>query len=138
MIYISIDIETTGIDPLQDQILEFAAIIVDTSKDIQPENRPRVKWTVYTEDRLSGSPYALKLNSRLLDQYVKIETGKNHDPYVYVDLLAENFRAFLGSNGFKFNNNGAIHFIAAGKNYAGFDNLFLNQVSKWKKLFKGE
>ena len=61
MRYVSLDIETTGIDPESDQILQIAAVVADfqgmtyQSFDIIVDN-----GDIY------GSPYALHLNSRIL------------------------------------------------------------------------
>ena len=36
MKYVCIDIETTGLDPVNNQVLQFAAVISDTDKMIEP------------------------------------------------------------------------------------------------------
>ena len=41
MKYVSIDIETTGINPLVNDIIEFAAVIDDTNAKVPIENLPK-------------------------------------------------------------------------------------------------
>ena len=55
MLYVSIDIETSGLNPKKDQILSFAAIIEDTSKALSFEDCPKFYATVIHR-RIKGSP----------------------------------------------------------------------------------
>lgn len=63
MPYVSIDIETTGLDPDTCQILEFGAIIDDWKT---PINKLPVFRRVLLYEKVSGSPFAMALNASLL------------------------------------------------------------------------
>ena len=65
MKYISIDIETTGIDPETCQILSFGAILEDTS-DPQTYADSFKFYYEFHYDRISGSPMALAMNASLI------------------------------------------------------------------------
>ena len=65
MLYVSIDIETSGLNPKKDQILSFAAIIEDTSKALSFEDCPKFYATVIHR-RIKGSPEALSMNMNLV------------------------------------------------------------------------
>ena len=55
MNYLSIDVETTGLDPFQDQILEFCAIADDWQTPLV--NCPTLKgWSNATASRAIRSP----------------------------------------------------------------------------------
>ena len=61
--YVSIDIETTGLDPNKCQTLEIGAAIDDWTQPIEelPLFRRVLAW-----EEVIGSPYAMAMNSRLL------------------------------------------------------------------------
>lgn len=69
MKYVSIDIETTGLDFYNCQILEFAAV-VDNLIDVRLlEELPTFRAVIYnSEEFYSGHPYALNLNASLLEE----------------------------------------------------------------------
>ena len=61
--YVSIDIETTGLEPATCQTLEIGAVIDDWTRPIDelPVFRRVLAW-----EQVSGSPYAMALNANLL------------------------------------------------------------------------
>lgn len=65
MRYISLDIETTGLDPDQDQVLQIAMVKDDLSNPQPLENLECLNLFIKHE-RLSGHPYALALNHKIL------------------------------------------------------------------------
>lgn len=65
MKYISIDIETTGIDPELDQILSIGLVIEDTL-DIKPIDELPSLHLVITNDRLQGNVFALDMNRDII------------------------------------------------------------------------
>lgn len=118
MKYVSIDIKTTGIDPEKDQILEIGAIIEDTTKPVEFKNAPKFHCYIKHE-RITGSPYALQLNNKIL----KILAGKENTDVKIASKedASYDFKMFI-----------AHHlkepFVAAGKNFAGFGLPFLKKL----------
>lgn len=77
MKFLSIDIETTGLDPHNNQILEFGAIAIDTSYPTVPyiaEFR-----AVFIHQELTGNPIALTMNSKLIDDIGFVLKSKEFD-----------------------------------------------------------
>lgn len=73
MKYVSMDLETTGLDPMRCQILECGALIADTSGNIY------AKLHLYVHNKtVYGEPYALTTNAHILD---KIEEARKQ-PFV--------------------------------------------------------
>lgn len=75
MKYLSIDIETTGLDRERDQILSVAAIIEDTTKKLPFNEIPKFHCAIKREN-ISGSMYAINLNRDLIQTIIKFETSK--------------------------------------------------------------
>lgn len=117
MKYISIDIETTGLDPETCQIIEFAAI-VNNDTDEYPTFHRYIKHPLYY-----GKPYALSMHPRIFKELAK---GKG----IWPGQLAFEFSMFLKENGFD------DRITVAGKNFAAFDVKFLEELRDWKKLIK--
>ena len=66
MKYISIDIETTGLDPINDQILSIGAIIEDTENLLPFDEIPKFHGVI-KRNRIEGGLYAINLNRDLLE-----------------------------------------------------------------------
>jgi oligoribonuclease (3'-5' exoribonuclease) len=73
MKFISLDLETTGLNPSTDQIIQFAAIMVDTEQPM--EMWPAINLLVHHE-RYAGEAFALQMNQKILH---KIATAKDFD-----------------------------------------------------------
>jgi DNA polymerase III epsilon subunit-like protein len=63
MEYVSIDIETTGLDPERHQILECCMALDDLTKPF----RPQILYFRVRHDEIIGHPIALKMNTRLIN-----------------------------------------------------------------------
>jgi oligoribonuclease (3'-5' exoribonuclease) len=114
MRYLSIDVETTGLEPERgDQILQIAVILDDLEA-----RQPVIKlptWTTYIRRaRLSGSPVALSMNQAHLLRTT--EPDALELPDAQASLLA-----WLDEHHISF----GAKTIAAGKNFASFDRRFL-------------
>ena len=66
MIYISIDIETTGLEKDRYQILSIGAILEDTSKKLPFEKIPKFHAAIL-HNEITGSPFALNMNKELIE-----------------------------------------------------------------------
>jgi len=167
MIYVSIDIETSGLEPLNNNVLSFGAIIEDTTKKLTYNKLPKFN-AVILQNQITGSPRAIGMNKEiisLIGEYMESnnETRANmetHSDYLFLkeDELAQKFYDFLYLNGLYpskfFNPNGHVRNVngqmipafnnqtpqivinVAGKNFATFDKLFLEELPWWKKLIK--
>lgn len=119
MRYVSLDIETTGLDPKQDQILQLAMVVEDTTKLVPVEELPYFSVFVKHE-RITGNAFALGMNAWILDiisgrkerEGAVIVQGIYHLEQLGRDFLKEHF-----PDGQRIN--------VAGKNVAGFDLPFL-------------
>jgi DNA polymerase III epsilon subunit-like protein len=124
MKYVSIDLETTGLDWETCQVLEFGAVIDD---EVTPIDQLPTFQRIIRRDEVIGSPYAMWLNAELLMKIAnadKLPTERfctEHD-------LGPQFADWLGKNGID-----PDHVVAAGKNFASFDANFLRRVSSFER-----
>jgi hypothetical protein len=166
MLYVSIDIETSGLDPDLHSVLSIGAIIEDTKKKLPYEELPKFH-AILLQKEICGSPRALKMNEKIIDlisQYLdgNDETRRNlqeHSGYIFCepDEVAKHFYDFLFLNGFGCDlitgaqtirivngkslpvfgsNTKPIRINVAGKNFGTFDKLFLENLTWYKKLIK--
>ena len=78
MKYISIDIETTGLDPETCQILSIGAVIEDTLNPIPFEDLPKFHGVIKREN-VSGSLFALNMNRDLIETIVQYSGAQDQD-----------------------------------------------------------
>lgn len=147
MKYFSIDLETSGLDPNNNQILEFAAIYEDTETQLGWEEIPKFE-RIITHKQITGSPGALHLNARLFKILAKLEDVKRNDKKKYMEQyniiapnqLKKDFYQFALTNLEKhnysgksvLNKNDSITINAAGKNFGTFDLRFIEQLDGFK------
>lgn len=164
MKYISIDIETTGLDPENCQILSIAAVIEDT-QNIKPLHElPYIHLGILREN-ISGSVFAINMNRELIKTINHYQTSNSEDK-AYIsnvkdiilveesDVIKELFKFFL-LNGIEYDdknnlyanisndispvlagNMNKMYLNIAGKNFGTFDKLFLERLPRWKQVFK--
>lgn len=120
MPYVSIDIETTGLDPETCQVLEIGAVVDDWTTPI--DNLPWCRWTLNLR-QIVGEPYALALNANLLKQIASKPIFSLLPEEVGCDLAR-----WLTSK-----NLDPLHVQAAGKNFAGFDLQFLKRLPQFNE-----
>ena len=78
MKYISIDIETTGLDTINDQILSIGAIIEDTNNPLPFDEIPKFHAAI-KRDRIEGGLYAINMNRELLETLNHYMTASDQD-----------------------------------------------------------
>ena len=78
MKYISIDIETTGLDPETCQILSIGAVIEDTLNQLPFEELPTFHGVIKREN-VSGSLFALNMNRDLIETIVQYSGAQDQD-----------------------------------------------------------
>ena len=166
MIYVSIDIETSGLEPLNNSVLSFGAIIEDTTKKLPYKKLPKFN-SIILQNQIIGSPRAITMNKEIISLIGEYMEGndedranlEHHSDYVFLkeDELAQKFYDFLFLNGFYPNSsflknhvrnvNGtmipafnshtpSLTINVAGKNFGTFDKLFLDELPWWRKLIK--
>ncbi len=138
--YISIDIETTGLDPERCQVLEIGAIIEDWESPVAelPTFQCYVK-----HDEYHGEPFALAMNKRIFDILAGIvkppptpisnpKYGATHRMYAIcpAHTVGSQFAEWLLSNRFSFQN----QIVVAGKNFGSFDMQFLKRLLNFGKI----
>ncbi len=110
MKYISIDLETTGLDPENCQILTIGAVIEDTN-DIKPLADLPTFHGVVLPNRIEGEPYAINLNRDLIQTIVQYQTARDQDEkndivhmtgmqFYKKEEIVEAFYYWLAENGF--------------------------------------
>lgn len=156
MIYVSVDIETTGLDENENQMIEFAAIIEDTKNPKPFDNLPKFRRIVLNRnDKYVFQSFACNLNKKLIEEiayltplvrngyvkdseslgkvrdFFKLQYHPNYDNnFCMEDELSVDFKQFLEKNGI----NG--RFVIAGKNVMGFDSKFMNKLPNFSSTIK--
>jgi DNA polymerase III epsilon subunit-like protein len=109
MKYISIDVETSGLDPESNQVLSIGAVIEDTNNPLPFEECPKFHGAIKHED-ITGSLFAINLNRELIETIVSYQTCNNDDErkdvekasgmkFYHKDDIVEAFYHFLYLNG---------------------------------------
>jgi oligoribonuclease (3'-5' exoribonuclease) len=131
MPFVSIDIETLGLDPDTCDVIEFGAVIHHMEKTL--EELPR--YHCYLTKRVySGEPFAMAMHSKILARIAAREDG-----WVYLnhDFLGEDFADWLAEQGYNRQDpDDPIKIVAAGKNFAGFDQRFLRRIDNFDRWIK--
>lgn len=138
MRYVSLDLETSGSDPLRHQVLELAAVVEDTRRTATtplaelPSFRRALR-----HPEITGTAGALALNARLLEEMSDKTKSDAPDICGAAEVLPQ-LRAFLLANGFKLDAKDRVSFTIAGKNIGVFDIPFLRQLPGWDTIIRAE
>lgn len=135
---VSIDVETTGLDPEHCQIIEFAAVCFDPQPLLAVDghvNEKGRRWTQFEglihHDRIVGEPFALQLNREILSELAGTK-ATHRTIYPNAEALVVDFGVWLIEQGFGPEREKRA--FATGKNYGTFDLQFLKRVPGWSKL----
>lgn len=142
MHYLSLDLETTGLNEESCQILQLAAVYDDTSRPLEesPTFNVLVWAPIYT-----GEPYALALNQKILQTlagmshlvFGNLVTSRSaiHNG-VSIDCVIQDKLALLLLYWLERQGAGLLNdkIVLAGKNVAGFDLRFLRKLPNWDKI----
>jgi oligoribonuclease (3'-5' exoribonuclease) len=164
MIYVSIDIETSGLDHQKHKVLSIGAIIEDTEKKLPYEECPKFN-AIILQNEIIGSPRAITMNKgiiAMIGEYLEgsdevrsnMDTILNYSFY-NEDEVVKQFYYWLETNGLGYGLMDSGHYgktqngkwlplinsatkpitlNVAGKNFGTFDKLFLQQLPWWQKL----
>jgi oligoribonuclease (3'-5' exoribonuclease) len=129
MIYVSIDIETLGLDPKVHDIVEFGAVIDDLANPQPLYKLPRFH-AFFEKENYFGNSFCMALHKRIWDAI-----NKNEGNIIEIEDLMYGFSNFLAKNGVPFDEKKQKYVVnPAGKNFAGFDWQFLKEqipADKW-------
>jgi len=130
MIYLSIDIETTGLNPETCQILEIGAIY-ENSKIAHPFDTIPTFRAILAHNFIQGEPNGLKMNNSLIESIIDYSTGDRSNnlpffnPETVLDRLFEWYRHIYIQR----EHMEPQHLInVAGKNFGSFDYQFLKKL----------
>lgn len=158
---LSIDTETTGLDSYKNDLLEVGIVAFDSEKPFIQSNINSLR-IVLVQDNIKGNVFAINMNIDLIQEMIKvaprfdkfadgdtegfIECKTDTLTTWYVDLRDNNLLDTLGYHNPKsldvleyklteflsaFKETG--RFNIAGKNFSGFDKLFLEKYNCFKK-----
>lgn len=110
MKYIAIDLETTGLDPENCQVLSIGAVIEDTN-DIKPLDELPTFHGIIKRRNISGETYAINMNRDLIQKMTnymesRVEEEKawieqtNDMKFYEEDEIVQEFYYWLAHNGF--------------------------------------
>lgn len=141
MKYLSIDIETTGLDPLKDQLLSFGVIIEDTENPLPFDEIPKFHAAI-KRNRIEGDLFAINMNKELIEtinQYMNSSDNSRSNSgmeFYNEDEIVSGFRRWLITNNFTQLDKKITNLTVAGKNFGTFDKLFIERLPRWKQYFK--
>jgi oligoribonuclease len=166
MVYVSIDIETSGLDHEKNKVLSIGAIIEDTEKKLPYEDCPKFN-AIVLQNEIVGSPRAITMNKEIIAMIGEYLEGTDetrhlmntHSDYSFYesDDVVKQFYYWLETNGLGYGLMNSGHYgkaqdgkwlplinsatkpitlNVAGKNFGTFDKLFLQQLPWWQKLIR--
>lgn len=128
MKYVSIDIETTGLNPSTCQILELGAVIDDTDPSLQKPISELASFHTYVSwDWIVGEPKALAMNAKIINRIADREPPWTYTP---ADNLTWVFRDWIVRSV------GGDSIVCAGKNFGAFDLQFLLKLPRANFRFR--
>lgn len=121
--YVSVDIETTGLNPHRHQVIEFGAVLEDWITPI--EQLPAFHaYVIHNEYR--GDPFALAMNHEILRKIANKSRHPESKFYRPLELAME-FEKWLVEHKID-----PQRVPVAGKNFAGFDAQFLKELMDYE------
>lgn len=147
MKYLSIDIETTGLDVNRCQVLSIGIVIEDTNKKIPIDSLPTFHCGIVRHSFSFGELFALDLNRDLIQTINKWNEADSSNKKIIEQQTGMVFceesdvciliREFLKKHDVVTKGDNQItHLTVAGKNFGTFDKLFLENLPRWKQYFK--
>jgi DNA polymerase III epsilon subunit-like protein len=130
VLYTSIDIETTGLSPETCDIIEFGAVLEDTT-NIKPVEELPTFHCYITCDLYHGETFALSMHSQIFRRIATREPGFMYVPH---DCLGSSFFYWLRKHNVVEEEGDRISI--AGKNVMGFDWRFLRRLPNFEKFIQ--
>ena len=127
--YISIDLETTGLDHTWCQILEVGAVVDDWKSPLSDLSRFH---TYIVHDQIIGEPYGLAMNAAILKRIADRDKPENREfNFTAPGIVLFNLKRFLITHNVLLP---GAQTVAAGKNFARFDDRFLEKLPQYRDL----
>lgn len=120
MQYVSIDIETTGVDPQVNDIIEFAAVVDEIGSNAPIDRLQRFHRYIAKDGPYIGDAKALAMHHRIFERI-----GSSDPDCIEISSLMYAFGNFLQDCGVSPNKYGKTYLNVAGKNFGSFDMQFL-------------
>ena len=121
MLYVSADVETTGLDPNKCHLLEFAAIVADTKENIPLGKFQRL---LKIPEGAYWDPFAKSMNAEWYWKAIAEDNGA-----IKPEKLIPAFESWLLANHVN-----PKDFVFAGKNFGKFDLQFINRLPGYGDL----
>lgn len=164
MTYLSIDIETSGLDRENHKVLSIGAIYEDTAKKLPFSKIPKFHAAILQRE-ITGSPFAINLNRELISHISAYQDARSEEKkaeveresgmkFYYEEDVVEAFYRFLCDCGAVegiFDEKGnrtlsgypqlsskmkPVNINCAGKNFGTFDKLFLEKLPRWQQAIR--
>ena len=123
--YVSIDIETCGVDEDTCDIIEFAAVLDDLT-DMKPMDELPVFHRYFIKDKYVGEPYALSMHPKIFRAIAERSNAEDKWKYISATKLGNAFKKFLVKYGYE-EKHSKVVITVAGKNFSSFDLQFLKK-----------
>jgi len=137
---VSIDIETTGLEPDTHSIIQVGACIVDLMSPFDRKACPQILINVWQEDAV-WSAWGVRMNHEIMTAMINSRLGLNGSKMIPLnevklpagemllapDEVAGEFRYWLSSHDIPTNKGITV----TGKNFSAFDLQFLNRLPNW-------
>ena len=137
MIYLALDIETTGLNPEKCDVIEVGAFLEDTENPLPRNQLPTFHRYIW-KDNYSGEPYALAMNAHIFQKILELEKVEGVDrmykddrTLTSSDYLWPHFRQWLFKHQHMWPPGSFLNqqpvLVVVGKNASGVDLLFFKQ-----------
>lgn len=125
MKYVSIDIETTGLDRKTCDILEFGAVLDDLRNPKPIDQLPTFHcyFLPPTGETFTGNPFALSMHPTI---FLRIANREKPYDYLSPNKLGFVFKKFLVRHGYLIEKD-RVTINVAGKNFGSFDLPFIDE-----------
>lgn len=134
---LSIDIETTGLDPTIHQTIEVAMVYTNT---LDPSKKRESFSTLVEHELYVGDPFALSMNAAILREIADIQDARKkglaelRTKLVTTDQLTGQLELWFRYLWEKIIGE-KVKFTPTGKNVGAFDLAFLRMLPRWKAPF---
>lgn len=133
--YISLDIETTGLDINKAEVLQIAMVFDDGSSPV--DELPRLSFLIKHKQITYGEPFAIQMNAWIFEELSKKDSSykrlsieeARQEMYNFISDAKEMTKTWDTTNGVRV---GSIQI--AGKNVASFDIPILNRFFSIKDM----